>query len=217
MKSWMPLLTCMTAALTAVADASPHSKEWRFEVLLDEQPIGHHRFQLNGSTAALELISEARFNVKFLFLNAYRYVHDARERWQEHCLVEIAARTDDNGTQNTVSGRLTPEGFSLSVGERTQQLDHCVMTFAYWNPRILEATRLLNPQTGEYVPVRVQRLGEETLVVRGAAQRADRFRLIGDAAIGGPLIIDLWYSPRLQWLALESLTTDGRRLRYRLQ
>jgi hypothetical protein len=37
--------------------------------------------------------------------------------------------------------------------------------------------------------------------------------LLGDAG-GKPLHIDLWYSLAHEWLALESLTPDGRRLRY---
>jgi len=217
MKSWLRLLMCAAAALAAVADASSNSEEWRFEVLLDDKPIGYHRFHLNGNSGELELTSEARFNVKFLFLNAYRYVHDARERWRDHCLSEVNASTDDNGLRRAVRGLQSPQGFRVMADERTEQLDACVMTFAYWNPRILEATRLLNPQTGEYVPVHVTSAGEDTVLVRGVPQRAERFRLIGDATIGGRLIIDLWYSPQQQWLALESTTEDGRRLRYRLQ
>jgi hypothetical protein len=30
----------------------------------------------------------------------------------------------------------------------------------------------------------------------------------------GEVAIDVWYSPQRQWLALESITEGGRRLRY---
>jgi len=83
-----------------------------------------------------------------------------------------------------------------------------VQTFAYWNPSILEASHLLNPQTGEYVPVKTLLMGRE--IVGG--QPADRYRLIGEGRT--PLQIDLWYSPGRDWLALESLTPEGHRLRY---
>ena len=69
---------------------------------------------------------------------------------------------------------------------------------------------LLNPQTGEYLPVRVLALGRESF---GNTRGRAALPPVGDAG-GKPLHIDLWYTPAREWLALESLTPDGRRLRY---
>ena len=85
------------------------------------------------------------------------------------------------------------------------------MSFAYWDPRILEATRLLNSQTGELVPVAVTDQGTETVTVRGAERPATRHRITGPG-----LSIDLWYADG-RWVALEALADGGRRLRYELQ
>jgi hypothetical protein len=53
--------------------------------------------------------------------------------------------------------------------------------------------------------------GEEALLVRGNPVMARRY------ALRGPdLAIDLWYSPSNEWLALESTTEGGRRLRYQI-
>ena len=43
--------------------------------------------------------------------------------------------------------------------------DGCVMSFAYWGPPIPRATRLLNSQTGELLPVRVDAYGTERVSV----------------------------------------------------
>ena len=101
-------------------------------------------------------------------------------------------------------------GFRVTTGETVEGIERCVQTFAYWNPRILDATHLLNPQTGDYVPVQVLPLGRDSI---GRHTDAQRYRLIGDSG-GKPLRIDLWYSPAREWLALESRTPDGRTLRY---
>ena len=98
----------------------------------------------------------------------------------------------------------------MTTGGAVAAIEPCVQTFAYWNPRILDATRLLNPQTGEYLPVQVLALGRESL---GEYPDAQRYRLLGDAG-GKPLHIDLWYTPAREWLALESRTPEGRRVRY---
>jgi hypothetical protein len=189
--------------------------EWRFNVLLDGKNLGYHKFVLNTRGAERELLSEARFNYKILFVNAYSYVHDDRELWQENCLARIDATTDDNGTSYSVNGtrgdvRFTATTVKKSI-KRTDELPACVMTFAYWNPKILAATQLLNSQTGEYLPVRITEHGAEQLNVRGKPQTARRYTIVGDQ-----LHIDLWYSTDMRWLALES-TTDNGRLRYELQ
>ena len=67
----------------------------------------------------------------------------------------------------------------------------------------------MNPQTGEYQPVETQALGRETLSVRGREVQAQRHALRTD-----DFRIDVWYAPDGDWLALESRTPEGRRLRY---
>lgn len=198
---------CLAFSVSA-SDGSMH--EWRFAVSLDGKPIGEHRFVLRERAERRELTSEADFRVRFLFIDAYRYEHRAREEWRGDCLERLEARTDDNGDETVVSGEPAGGGFRVTTGGVVAGIERCVQTFAYWNPSILDATHLLNPQTGEYVPVRVLALGRAAI---GAHQDAQRYRLLGDAG-GKPLHIDLWYTPAREWLALESLTPDGRRLRY---
>jgi hypothetical protein len=96
-----------------------------------------------------------------------------------------------------------PEGRDLHAG--------CVMSFAYWDPRILGADRLLNSQTGELVPVQVTAQGQEAFAVRGEPRTASRYRISGRE-----LQIDLWYADG-NWVGLEALADGGRRLRYELQ
>ena len=216
------LVWSLTMALSMAAGAtSIDTREWLFAVSLDDKPIGHHRFVLReqgASGASLrQLVSKARFNVKVLFVNAYRYEHDAKELWSGSCLRRIEAHTDDNGTRQNVSGAREGERFALEVDDRSRELGRCVKTFAYWNPDILESSALLNPQTGDFVAVQVTSIGRDTLTVRGETVTAERYRIVGTSGAGEPLQIDLWYSSQKDWLALEALTDGGRRLRYRRQ
>jgi hypothetical protein len=155
-----------------------------FAVYLDEQRIGEHRFTLVERGAERELVSEARFRVSVLGIPAYRYTHQATERWRGDCLQSLASRTDDDGKPYRVDWR---------------SASGCTMSFAYWNPRILGERALLNAQTGELEPVRVEPLGD------------GRWRLAG-----GKLAIELRYEGS-RWVALDTITAGGRRLRYRLE
>ncbi len=210
LRTWAALALSGAATLTATPSVGREisTREWNFAVSLDGRPIGEHRFTLQDRGDIRELRSEALFNVRFLFINAYRYEHSAREQWQGDCLQSVAARTDTNGKPLLVEGERENGAFRIRTGNAGVLQDECVQTFAYWNPSILDASRLLNPQTGEYVDVKVLLMGREVI----GGQPADRYRLIGKGAT--PLQIDLWYTPARDWLALESLTPEGRRVNY---
>jgi len=192
----MNRLAAAMLLMLAAGCARAEPLAWNFRVFLDEREIGHHHFTLRTDGAARELRSEARFQVRVLGLTVYRYAHDAMERWRGECLQALDSTTDDNGDREKVDWRGEPGG--------------CALSFAYWNPKILQGGSLLNAQTGRFEPVTVTSQGEETIEVRGRPTPSQRYRLAG-----ANLAIDVWYAGA-QWVALESAAKGGRRLRYRL-
>ena len=125
--------------------------------------------------------------------------------------MEFDATTNANGKRVQVSGAQTGAGFSVERDDVPLELPECVMTFAYWNPVFLTQPRLLNPQTGEYMDVSVEQIGEEFLKVRGLRVAATRYKLTAKN-----VDLTLWYSPEEEWLALESVAKGGRIIRYEL-
>jgi Family of unknown function (DUF6134) len=203
-------LLALVASNTVTHAAEEAQKQWRFKVMLDDKPIGHHYFTLAENDGRRDLTSEARFNVKLLFVTVYRYVHNSREIFQGDCLESIDARTNDNGKDLPVKGTLEGKGFVVT----SHKTEHpsCIMTFAYWNPSMLSQAQLLNSQTGKYEPVTIKKLATETISVRGKPTPAEHYFVTGDK-----LKIDLWYSASSDWLALRSTTEDGRALSYQLE
>lgn len=209
------MLSILTAAPTAPA-AVGKDESWDFRVFLDDKEIGTHRFDIAGSGAARTLTSKAHFNVRFLFVNAYTYEHEAVEGWDGDCLASLESHTDDNGKIHRVEARHNSEATVVRTPRDTQSLGQCVMTFAYWNPSMLKQSRLLNSQNGEYVDVTIAEVGSEDIKVRGVSTPARRYALRSKG-----MAIDLWYANDAggdaQWLALESVTEGGRKLSYRLR
>ena len=203
------VLSAMAVAVPVQAAGEP--RVWNFRAYLDDAPIGYHRFTLREQGDARELKSESRFEVKVLFVTAYRYAHDATEQWRGNCLDSMTARTDDNGDRPTVDAKMENGQLAVIRSGGSLSIGGCVMSFAYWNPQMLRQARLLNAQTGEFETVKISALGDDNIVVRGAAVAAKRYRITGPK---NP--IDLWYSQSDEWLALESAVAGGRRLRYRL-
>ncbi len=214
MKTFLiPLLTLMLfAALPTLPAHATMADSWRFQVLLDDQPIGQHNFNLRQQNDMTEVKTQARLSVKILGFTVYRYQHDNTENWQGACLTRMQASTNDNGEQLVVNGSRSPSGFRIQTAKTDAQLPPCLQSFAYWNLAYLkQATRLLNSQTGALVEVRLQAMGDETIMASGQSTPAKRYRLSGQ-----DLQIDLWYSAKNRWLGLESLA-DGKRIRYVLQ
>ena len=212
-------LVLLAISLLGVAIAMPASAanrasevtQWDFDVYLNNKKVGKHLFSVSETGAMKQVQSEARFKYTVLLIPAYRYEHVAAERWSGQCLVEIDAKTNANGDRIEISGEKTASGFRLESKASPAELPECVMTFAYWNPEFLEQSRLLNPQTGEYVDVTVEEIGDEMLEVRGKSIPATRFRLTADE-----INMTLWYSPDDEWLALESVAKGGHIIRYEL-
>ena len=205
------LLGVAIAMPVAAANRASEVTQWNFDVYLNNKKVGKHSFRVSATGPVKQVQSEAKFKYTVLLIPAYRYEHTAAERWSGQCLVEIDAKTNANGDRIEISGEKTGSGFRLESEAAPAELPECVMTFAYWNPEFLEQSRLLNPQTGEYVDVTVEEIGEEMLEVRGESIPATRFRLTAYE-----IDMTLWYSPNDEWLALESIAKGGHIIRYEL-
>jgi hypothetical protein len=202
----------MLFACGSMAVESSGKRTLEFDVLLEGKPVGSHRYEFRSTGPdSREVLSVAEFKVRFLFFTAYSYEHRAEERWEDGCLAGIDARTNSDGKKTEVSGERTGDGFVVRTDDERKTLSGCVMTFAYWNPEFLDQPRLLNPQTGEYLDVEVQKLEAATTTLSGETVRTNRYRITAR-----DMDITVFYSPDDEWLALESTVKGGRILRYEL-
>lgn len=206
-----PLLTLLLVLLSS----NSYAKEWAFDVYLDKTKIGEHIFNLSEDKT---LTSRAKFNVKLLFINAYQYDHQVTERWDKNCIKSLEADTLENKIKTVVKGQRQADHFEVSNGKESQSLPSCTMTFAYWNQKILEQSKLLNPQNAEFLDTSVKKLGKKTLEVKGKALETLHYKL--DASLNGKpkLNIELWYSADQQeWVGLKSITPEGYQIYYKLK
>jgi hypothetical protein len=203
---------CAATLLIMSAATASADQTWDFRVFLDDKEIGTHRFDLVEQGDERRLTSTATMKVKLLFVTAYTYDHHDVEHWQGDCVSKLSSTTDDNGKKHRVDVQRRDAATVVQTLEGTQRLGECVLTFAYWNPAMLQQSRLLNSQDGEHVAVKIKDAGADSIVVRGVATPARRYELRSEK-----LSIDLWYSPQKQWLALESKTARGQKLIYKLK
>ena len=90
----MHTLNALANSADTVFSASTQPQQWRFKVSLDGREIGFHDFVVSrqGNQRMVEI--SADFDVKILFINAYRYDHANSEIWKDGCLQQIRSETD---------------------------------------------------------------------------------------------------------------------------
>lgn len=208
------LFTILSLLAVAMTANTAWSNEWNFDVYLDDNKMGQHSFVLNS---AAELTSTANFKVKILFFNAYQYEHSAVETWQGDCLSSLSAHTVEDKVTTTVKAKLSAQTLRVEDGKSKQHLPACSMTFAYWNPKIVEQSKLLNPQNAEYLDTKFTKLGNEQIEVKGQKITATHYQLNGSLAGKPKLNIELWYNAANEWVALQSTTPEGYKIRYKLR
>ena len=208
-ESALAMLLALPGVLLPCGLEAASSESYEFKVLLDEKEIGRQEFLVSRSEGETRVEIDARFDVKFLFFNAYRYRHSNVEIWREGCLRSIESATEDGGEDFFVRGEYEEGVLTVRNREGAASLKGCVRTYAYWEPALISGERLLNSQTGNMDKVEILRLGEQIIPVRDVPMRAERRRIVSEE-----FSIDLWYADGEKWVALESTASNGGRLRY---
>jgi hypothetical protein len=201
---------CVSIVLAiATQGASANENQWQFKVFLDDKAIGEHAFTVRQQGNQEIIETNAQFDVKVLFFNAFSYRHENTEIWQDGCLKKIEAATQINGKALQVVGERANDRFLLEAESGQQELKACVSTFAYWDMDFLSQPELLNSQTGELAPVEVRTLGTEAYTWGDQTVDANAYELVVDERP-----IKLWYDRAGRWLGLETEVAGGRALRY---
>lgn len=215
----MRVLISLLGVLSTTTFAQAESKDWSFDVYLDNKLIGYHSFKLSNNN----MLSDAKFKVNFLFLTAYEYQHNASEQWSDDCLTSLDATTKENKTISKVKAYLENGNFfvngNVDKNEKNRSIPGCVMTFAYWNPKILTQTKLLNPQNGEYLDVSFKPEGDQKIDFKSEIKNVKVFHLYGKSSESLPekpkIDILVWYDNNNEWMGLRSITPEGYTISYK--
>ena len=203
---WLGLAVATEIGSETVSDPNGRQKIL-FEVFLGKKRVGEHSFLFAPSSDGVKVQSRASFNYRLLNISLYKYEHFSEENYDsENCLVKInsstLAETKIRGSvKQKIAGQRKGNEF-LITGSNEEQLDkNCVMPFAYWNPKFLKQTSLLNAQTGKQVHIAVRELP--------ATESGAKYSLEGEN-----LDIEVQYSAEGSWISLQSKLGRGRNLRY---
>ena len=190
------------------------AQSWFFDVRIDDKDVGFHEFNLRRVPSGYTMEATVEFRYKILGVTVFSYEHAVNERYDaDLCLQSISSETKTNGKSQSLNGRAVTEGFALTAQPSTQpstqpatSVDaNCLLTFAYWTPKLLSQSQILNGQTGELVDI-----------VITTEDSADSDQLLY-ALTGDNIDVRLGYDEAGNWRTLDSTLQNGRLLSYRLR
>jgi len=200
-KALMTGLLATALALPGMAHPfkSLYGDEIRFQVIRNQQPVGHYTTRFRTTSEGWEARVEMSLSLSVLLLWQYEYHYQASETWQHGRLSELEIRINDNGDTRTMRlaqhrDQLVQAGGSASP----QAIDLPILTSHHFDPAVINARRILNTLTGQENRVQLVHLGEEQLQMGDKQIASDRYRYQGDLHD-----TEVWYAKTGQWLKLR--------------
>ena len=179
-----------------------------FVVYRDDDEIGGHQVRFARRGERLQVNIEVQFDVTFGFIPLYSYRHRNRELWQGERLIELEARTDDDGTEHWVRAEAEGDRMIVTSSAGRLELPGDTVSTSYWNEAMLAGGAWLDTQSGRLVQSQVEVHPPEQIKARNQVVMAKRYVLNGD------IDCELWYHQG-HWVKLRFEASDGSIIDYR--
>jgi hypothetical protein len=198
-------LCLSTAATAAPSDAG----RLVFDVTRNGEPFGQHTITVTGADNGLRAQSRVALRATVGPLTVYRLEQTCSETWSNGALAGLTCTTLKDGRRTQVRAEVQNGRLRVVGAEGENFFPAGAVPTSWWTRPPAGATTLIDTQTGEPMPVRVTRMGRETIEVGGQRIQAERIR------VQGTLTADLWYDAQGRWVGCE-FTARGQRVAYRL-
>jgi hypothetical protein len=226
------VLVVAGASMASAANDFPYGNSLAFTVYRNGKEVGQHRVFFNTEGSRRTVTVEVDLSVKALGVTAYRYVHKAREVWNNNTLQSLEARTDDNGKKYTVRVQRRSDGLEVEREVVSQLLPAAANEGGGWNfPEVgrevvpanmlptsnwnfgqVGESVLLNTQYGTPSHTKITAMGREPVkTASGATVEATRYHYTGE------LRMDQWFDDRGRWVRAAFPAFDGSTIEYVLQ
>ena len=182
----------------------------RFDVMRNNSRIGQHVIKFDQDGDRLIATIKVEIAVGFGPITLFRYLHKAREIWQNGCFLSLESETDENGKPFRVRAARTGDDVVIGSSVAKQMvLAPDAIPLTHWN-NLCVARPLFNPQDGQPMPAKVAVHGEEPVLLSdGKKVRATRYSLMLKP------VLDDWYDSSGVWTALRTRGSDGSIITYR--
>lgn len=206
----------MIAVLAALAGSPALAADTEtriFAVMVDGRPAGEFRLTIRTAADGGESISVvANVQVRSL-LGGYVYTYRGSEVWAAGRLRQLDSTSDDNGKKHAVHAAVAGDKLRVTVDGASRSTRPDLWPTNYWRlppAKAGQAIALLDVDTGEEQPARIDSIGPQSLAIVGKVTDCTR------VSVAGPVPAVLHYDNRGRLVGEETIE-DGHRTVLTLQ
>lgn len=168
------------------------------------------RFEREGEDVIAR--STIRLRAGFGPITAFRYEHDAVERWRDGRLLSLESRTLKDGNTYEVAarhedGKINVDGEDPDENSLSLELPGDMLSSSHWHGYPPEMTQMLNTEHGTVMETEVEDLGMTRIEGDGGMIDVQHIRL------SSSLVVDLYYDANGRWAGCE-FEARGQTVRY---
>jgi hypothetical protein len=166
----------------AIADVPPVAMKTHqsYDIIREGTKIGTNVVDVERRGDATSVKISTKISVKIMYVEAYRFNHEATESWKGGQLVAYSSRTDDNGTDHNVS--VTPSANKLDILADGTHIDAplTLRPASLWDKSFNAQTQLFDTATGKLMAIKTKDLGDEKITANGVVHDTRHYRISGD-------------------------------------
>lgn len=181
-------LAALPRAIAAPSPAWPPAGELAYRVVRKGSEIGRHTTRIQATAGGVRVDNRIQIEVGALGFVLFRYEHSSYEVWDQDGLLEISARTNDDGKIHEISGARRGEMLQLTGDAKTTEISPLTPTTGLWHPRTPQVRELLDLDDADVTHTRPTPGESDRVRVPGEGVVACRHHHLND-----PLQREVWY------------------------
>jgi len=191
----------------ADADVQPATSHHVYHVVREGNQIGTNTVDVERRGDTTQVKIKAKISVKIMYVEVYRYDHEATESWKGGQLVSFRSTTDDNGTKHSITAAPAAGKLDLTVDGKQSTGPLTLRPASLWDKSFDGQSELFDPANGKRMAVKVKNVGSEQITVHGVAHKVEHYR------ISGEFERDLWFEGdtliRMRLLGTDKSVVDS--------
>jgi hypothetical protein len=181
-KAGFALALLMLPFYPAVADtaAAPIKTHQTYDIIREGSKIGTNIIDVERRGDATQVKISTKISVKIMYVEAYRFNHEATENWKGGRLVAYTSKTDDNGTNHSVSVTQGANKLDLVADGEHSDAPLGLHPASLWDRGFSGQTELFDTSNGKRMAVKIKDLGDERIVSNGVVHGTRHYKISGD-------------------------------------
>ena len=156
----------------------PESDIVEFDIIRKNKVIGSHKIEFIINDDILLVKTNINIKVKALFIEVYKFAHQATETWLDGNFIKIDAHTDfEDEREYFIKGRDDGDLFIASGMDGKLELNKNILPSNFWNINILKQKEIFDTQNGIVRIIKVKDLGYETIKINSDNIKCKKFTL----------------------------------------